>query len=153
MNKTLMFSVLACAGCAVADEPALGTASQSVTRDNGISLNGISLNGISLNGISLNGISLNGISLNGTKVNGISLNGISLNGISLNGISLNGISLNGISLNGTDFIGAHLDSQLSNGDTLELRIADIAPLTGDNADVLAYEVEASTDTGWVPLCG
>jgi hypothetical protein len=120
---------------------------------NGISLNGISLNGISLNGISLNGISLNGVSVNGTAVNGISLNGISLNGISLNGISLNGISLNGISLNGTDFIGAHMKAELSNSDTLELRIDDIAPLEGSNSDILAYAVSASVDDGWVPLCG
>ncbi|HZJ64767.1 MAG TPA: hypothetical protein VFD36_14725 [Kofleriaceae bacterium] len=48
MSKTLLFSVLACTGCVIADEPALGTGSQSVTGDNGISLNGISLNGISL---------------------------------------------------------------------------------------------------------
>jgi hypothetical protein len=40
MNKTLLFSVLACTGHVIADEPALGTGSQSVTRDspNGISL-------------------------------------------------------------------------------------------------------------------
>jgi hypothetical protein len=154
--KILLAPVVAFAGCTSTEVTA--TAIDQLTADNGISLNGISLNGISLNGISLNGISLNGISLNGislngTKVNGISLNGISLNGISLNGISLNGISLNGISLNGTDFIGAHLESTLTSGDTLELRIDDIAPLTDHNADVLAYEVSASTDAGWVPLCG
>jgi len=113
----------------------------------------ISLIGISLNGISLNGISLNGISLNGISLNGISLNGISLNGISLNGTSLNGISLNGISLNGTDFIGAHVAATLSNSAALELRLDDIAPLTGDNTDILAYEVSASVDGGWTPLCG
>jgi hypothetical protein len=130
----------------------------ALTANNGLSLNGISLNGISLNGVSLNGtavngISLNGISLNGTAVNGISLNGTAVNGISLNGISLNGISLNGISLNGTDFIGAHMMAQLSNGDSLELRIDDIAPLADANSDVLAYVVSASVDGGWVPLCG
>ncbi|HMG57627.1 MAG TPA: ADYC domain-containing protein, partial [Kofleriaceae bacterium] len=102
---------------------------------------------------SVNGTSLNGISLNGISLNGISLNGISLNGISVNGISVNGISLNGISLNGTDFIGAHLSAALSSGASLELRLDDIAPLTGDNSDVLAYTVSAATDTGWAPLCG
>jgi hypothetical protein len=120
---------------------------------NGISLNGISVNGISMNGISVNGISVNGISVNGISVNGISMNGISVNGISVNGISLNGISLNGISVNGTDFVGAHMKAQLSNSDSLELRIDDIAPLDGANGDVLAYAVSASTDDGWAPLCG
>jgi hypothetical protein len=156
--KIALAPLVVLSSCVSETTETTGTRIDELTADNGISLNGISLNGISLNGISLNGISLNGISLNGislngTKVNGISLNGISLNGISLNGISLNGISLNGISLNGTDFIGAHLDGQLSNGDKLQLRIDDIAPLTGDNADVLAYEVSADSDGGWVPLCG
>ena len=75
------------------------------------------------------------------------------NGISFNGISFNGISFNGISFNGTDFIGAHMSGLLGNGDALDLRIDDIAPLDGANSDVLAYTVSASTDAGWVPLCG
>jgi hypothetical protein len=120
---------------------------------NGISLNGISVNGISMNGISVNGISVNGISVNGISVNGISMNGISVNGISVNGISLNGTAVNGISVNGTDFVGAHMFAQLSNGDSLDLRVDDIAPLDGANSDVLAYAVSASVDSGWVPLCG
>jgi FlaG/FlaF family flagellin (archaellin) len=156
--KIAFVSSVVFAGCASESEAPTQTASDAVTGDNGISLNGISLNGISvngisLNGISLNGISLNGISLNGISVNGISLNGISVNGISLNGISLNGISLNGISLNGTDFVGAQLAGALSNGDSLGLRIDAIAPLTGANADVLAYSVSAATDAGWTSLCG
>jgi hypothetical protein len=156
--KILAAPTVLFAGCMSEPETPIATTADTVVADNGISLNGISLNGISLNGISLNGISLNGISLNGISlngvaVNGISLNGISLNGISLNGISLNGISLNGISLNGTDFIGAQLSGALSSGDSLALQIDDIAPLTGGNADVLAYTVSIKTDTGWVPLCG
>jgi hypothetical protein len=147
-QPTLWLTSLLFAACTATPAPTASTDEQALDAPNGISLNGISLNGISLNGISLNGISLNGISLNG-----ISLNGISLNGISLNGTSLNGISLNGISLNGTDFIGAHLSAHLSNGDHLHLRLGDIAPLTGANADVLAYEVFARGDDAWVPLCG
>jgi hypothetical protein len=127
---------------------ATSTRDQGLTADNGTSLNGTSLNGTSLNGTSLNGTSLNGTSLNGT-----SLNGTSLNGTSLNGTSLNGTSLNGTSLNGTDFIGAQMTGTLSNGDTIDLRIDDIAPLTGANSDVLAYDVKASVDGGWVSLCG
>jgi hypothetical protein len=157
LRKFLLAPALLFAGCTDTEDQ-VSAANEALSANNGISLNGISLNGISLNGtslngISLNGISLNGISLNGTMVNGISLNGTSVNGISLNGISLNGISLNGISLNGTDFIGAHLSGLLSNGDGLDMRIDDIAPLDGTNADVLAYAIAASTDGGWVPLCG
>jgi hypothetical protein len=154
----MLAPVVLSAGCTSDPDITTNTANGALEGDNGISLNGISLNGISSNGISLNGISLNGISSNGISSNGISLNGISLNGISSNGISSNGISLNGISsngisLNGTDFIGASLSGVLSNGATLTLRIDDIDALDGDNADVLAYEVSVSTDTGWVPLCG
>jgi hypothetical protein len=128
--------------------PATSVADDALTGDNGISFNGISFNGISFNGTSLNGISFNGISFNG-----ISFNGISFNGISFNGISFNGISFNGISFNGTDFIGAHMSGLLGNGDALDLRIDDIAPLDGANSNVLAYTVSASTDAGWVPVCG
>jgi hypothetical protein len=154
----LLAPVVLLTGCSPDSEVATNTANWALDGDNGISLNGISLNGISSNGISLNGISLNGISSNGISSNGISLNGISLNGISSNGISSNGISLNGISsngisLNGTDFIGATLSAVLSNGGTLALRIDDIDPLDGDNADVPAYEIWANGDSGWVPLCG
>jgi ADYC domain-containing protein/pentapeptide repeat protein len=151
--KNWAASIVMLSACAAEPAAPTTTASTALTSDNGISLNGISLNGISVNGISLNGISVNGISVNGISLNGISLNGISLNGISLNGISLNGISLNGISLNGTDFIGAQLSAVLSSGDSLALRLDDIAPLAGDNADVLAYAVSAATDDGWTSLCG
>src|SRR5262245_62264294 len=80
------------------------------------------------NGLSVNGISVNGISVNGISVNGISVNGISVNGISVNGTAVNGISVNGISVNGIDFVGAHMFAQMTNGDSLELRVDDIAPL-------------------------
>ena len=121
---------------------------EALTADNGIAINGISLNGIAINGTSLNGIAINGISLNG-----IAINGIAINGVTLNGIAINGIAINGIAINGTDFVGAHLSASLSNGGSLELRIADIEPLTGSNSDVLAYTVEAKSDSGWTPLCG
>jgi hypothetical protein len=146
--RTLVPAILL-AGCAAeGDQLETSATSQSVEVDNGISLQGISLQGISLQGISLQGISLQGISLQG-----ISLQGISLQGISLQGISLQGISLQGISLQGTDFIGATMEGLLSNGQTLELRIDDIAPLTGDNSDVLAYEISVSSDGTWTSLCG
>jgi hypothetical protein len=100
-----------------------------------------------------NGISVNGISVNGISVNGISVNGISVNGISVNGTSLNGISVNGISVNGTDFVGAELSADLSDGSALPLHIDAISPLAAPNADTLGYAVSAETADGFVPLCG
>src|SRR4029079_7056948 len=156
--NVMLAPVALAAACTSAPSEPSSTHMDELTWNNGISVNGISLNGISVNGISMNGISVNGISVNGISVNGISVNGISMNGISVNGISVNGISVtgtavNGISVNGTDFIGARMFAQLSNGDSLELRVDDIAPLDGANSDVLAYAVSASVDSGWVPLCG
>jgi hypothetical protein len=164
VRKLLLVNAMWIGGCVSepqadkAPEAATAAVDQALTGDNGISINGVSLNGIaingtSLNGIAINGISINGVTLNGIAINGVTLNGIAINGIAINGISLNGIAINGIAINGTDFVGAHLSASLSNGGSLELRIDDIAPLTGANSDVLAYTVEASTDSGWVPLCG
>jgi ADYC domain/Pentapeptide repeats (9 copies) len=144
----LLAPVALATGCATEPEVETSTVTEALDGDNGISFNGISFNGISFNGISFNGISFNGISFNG-----ISFNGISFNGISFNGISFNGISFNGISFNGTDFIGAEMKGLLSNGASVELRIDDIAPLDGDNDDVLAYEISVASDSGWSPLCG
>ncbi|HEY5938968.1 MAG TPA: ADYC domain-containing protein [Kofleriaceae bacterium] len=65
----------------------------------------------------------------------------------------NGISLNGISLNGTDFIGAEMSGQLSNGQTIPLRIDDIDALASD-AEILAYQVSVADGSGgWSSLCG
>jgi hypothetical protein len=146
--KNLVASMIVLSACTSDPDTQTAAASGALTGDNGISVNGISVNGISVNGTSLNGISVNGISVNGTSVNGISVNGISVNGTSINGISVNGISVNG-----TDFIGAHLTAALSNGESLELRIDDVATLTGDNADVATYAVSAAIASGWTPLCG
>jgi hypothetical protein len=146
--KNLVASMVVLTACVSDPDSATTTASAALTGDNGISVNGISVNGISVNGTSLNGISVNGIS-----VNGISVNGISVNGISVNGTSINGISVNGISVNGTDFIGAHLNAALSNGESLELRIDDVGALDGANADVVTYAVSAAVAGGWAPLCG
>src|SRR6185503_13167735 len=66
MHKTLLFSVLACTGCVVADEPALGTGSQSVTSLNGISLNGTSLSGVAIGAGSTSGPPLSGSSMIGS---------------------------------------------------------------------------------------
>jgi len=166
MRELLTSFVTSCmllAGCAADSELSTNTIDNALTGGNGQSVNGVSLNGMSVNGVSLNGTSVNGVSLNGitvngtsvngTSVNGTSVNGTSVNGTSVNGIALNGTSVNGTSVNGTDFIGAHLWAVLSDSNTLELRIDDIALMDGDNADVYAYAVSALTDAGWTPLCG
>jgi hypothetical protein len=146
--NSLASTTVLLAACSTQPQAQTNTANQMVVSDNGTSVNGISLNGTSVNGTSMNGTSVNGVSVNGTSVNGTSVNGTSVNGTELNGISPNGTSVNG-----TAFIGAHLSALLSNGGTLTMRIDDIVPLTGANADVLGYAVSADTDGGWTPVCG
>ncbi|WP_257454877.1 hypothetical protein [Archangium lipolyticum] len=64
----MTFTLTCAIGCGPAGgvpgeaEEELGSTSQEVLVDNGLSLNGLSLNGLSLNGLSLNGLSLNGLS-------------------------------------------------------------------------------------------
>jgi hypothetical protein len=78
------------------------------------------------------------ITFNGMSLNGMSLNGMSLHGMSLHGMSLHGTGSDGSVIEGLNLIGAHLVALLDNDVTLEVRIDDIAPLTGANADLLAY---------------
>jgi hypothetical protein len=151
--RILIVPMMLFAGCTAEPQTTTSTVDEALTADNGLSLNGLSLNGLSMNGLSMNGLSLNGLSLNGLSMNGLSMNGLSLNGLSMNGLSMNGLSLNGLSLNGTQLNGATLSGALSNGDTAQLRIDDVVTLPAPNADVVAYTVSISTDTGWQPLCG
>jgi len=136
-------------GCAAApvDAPAEAESSSEVLAANGISVNGISVNGISVNGVSVNGTSVNGVS-----VNGVSVNGISVNGISVNGTQLTGVASNGDAVTGAAWIGARLTAQLTNGDTLGLRIDNTGVLPSPNADVRTLMISYETSSGWTPLC-
>jgi hypothetical protein len=122
----------------VADEAQLGTASQHVTRDNGISLNGISLNGISLNGISLNGISLNGISLNGT---------------SLSGVAIGAAPASGPPLSGSGVVGSIWTGTAADDTAVKLRIDQATQGSSPSSDLWFYAVSYQTQAGWSPLCG
>jgi hypothetical protein len=126
MAKQWIIAAVTLTGCVGVDgaEDELGTATQEVEVDNGVSLNGVSLNGVSLNGVSLNGVSLNGVSLNG--------------------VSLNGTSLDAVAITGSTWT-----AMLSNGTSLPLRI-DAASSAGD---VGMYAVSYHSDSGWSPLCG
>jgi hypothetical protein len=138
MNKTLLYSLLLCSGCVVADDVQLDTATQRVTRNNGISLNGISLNGISLNGISLNGISMNGISLNGTT---------------LSGVAISATPSGGSPLSGSGVVGSTWTGSAANGTPVALRIDQATQGSSPNADLWFYAVSYQTAAGWSPLCG
>jgi ADYC domain/Pentapeptide repeats (8 copies) len=144
--RLITIMVMGAVGCVDATDD-LDEATQEVVSANGVSLNGVSLNGVSLNGVSLNGVSLNGVSLNGVSLNGVSLNGVSLNGTTLTGKTAAGVTTTGATA------GSQLNSTLSNGATLKLRIDSAATLPAPNADVWSYGVSYFADGGWMPLCG
>jgi hypothetical protein len=136
-------------GCAVApvDAPTEGEVSAEVLAANGTSVNGTSVNGISVNGTSVNGTSVNGVS-----VNGVSVNGVSVNGVSVSGTQLKGIASDGDAVTGSDWIGARLTAQLTNGATLALRIDNTGVLPSPNTDVRTFMISYETSAGWKPLC-
>jgi hypothetical protein len=143
-----LLSGLAAQGCAIeGTDDDVGREQAEIVAPNGMSINGMSLNGMSINGMSLNGMSLNGMSLNGMSLNGMSLNGMSINGTELTGVTGDG------PVSGTALVGATMVGQLSNGDSLSLRVDAAGALAAPNADVWAYEVSVDTDSGWQPLCG
>jgi len=148
--KILSASVLV--ACADRAAPEVAQADLTLTGENGTSFNGTSFNGTSFNGASLNGTSFNGVELGSIGLDAVTLGGAALHDVWLDGSALAGMAPSG-ALHGTDFVGAHLWGQLSNGQALELRIDAIAPLTGANSDVLAYTVRVATDQGWIALCG
>jgi hypothetical protein len=147
---------LASAGCVDPngqEEASLGETSADCTAFNGVSLNGTSLNGTSINGTSINGTSINGTSINGTSINGTSINGTTLKGTTLSATSLNGSTLGSTSLSTVDFTGSTWSANLSNGETIDLRIDGSAALAPPNASVMTYLVSYANGAGWSPLCG
>jgi hypothetical protein len=142
-----------CVGSSNDEEGELSQATEALTAFNGVSLNGTSINGTSINGTSINGTSINGTSINGTSINGTSINGTSINGTSINGTSINGTTLTSPGLSPSDFTGSTWSADLSNGETIQLRIDGSAPLAAPNADVMTYHVSYANGAGWSPLCG
>ncbi|MEP7126228.1 MAG: ADYC domain-containing protein, partial [Byssovorax sp.] len=67
--------------------------------------------------------------------------------------SINGTVLTSPSVPGGDFTGSRWEADLSNGDTLELRIDGSAALPAPNAGVMTYQVSYANGAGWTPLCG
>src|SRR5262245_40882008 len=119
MTKTLLYCVLACTGCAVADEPLLATGSQSVTRDNGISLNGISLNRVRRQG--------------GSRSGG-----------PLRGGAIGAGSTGGAPLSGSSVIGSTWAASATDGTQVKLRIDGATQGSSPNSDLWFYAVSYQT---------
>jgi hypothetical protein len=121
------------------DEDVEATA-QELSTTNGVNLNGVNLNGVNLNGVNLNGVNLNGVSLNGTAVSGVTVGAAGLTLLKSTG-----------PVSGAGAVGARFTGSLSNGGTLQLKIAAASLLPGN---AWGYRVEATTDgTTWANICG
>jgi len=143
-----LLSVVAC-GLPADPDPALtrGSSSFAEDEDNGTSLNGKSLNGRSLNGTDLTGV------LVGTRLTGVKLNGsLPLDWVFLLGTGFVGVKgQNGY--DGSDFLNAEFIGDVGDGSTLRLRIQDIHPGSGANADLNLYTVQYfATDSTWKSAC-
>ncbi len=104
------------------------------------------------NGLQLNGTQLNGVQLNGVQLNGVQLNGVQLNGVQLNGTQFTTTTVAGQILTGPAFVGAIFTGQLSDGNTLTVRIDDMVPSA--LPDVFLYGVSYQSSAGaWQSLCG
>ncbi len=141
VSLRILIPTLLAAGC-VEGGTELGAAGQAVVHDNGASLNGVRLNGVRLNGVRLNGVRLNGVRLNGVRLNGVRLNGVRLNGSELTAVD------GGVAVPESELIGSTWSGELSDGDTLPLRIDAIA----HDADLAIYEIRYQTTDGWIDMC-
>ena len=84
--------------------------------------------------------------------NGSSLNGVRLNGVRLNGVRLNGSELTategGVAVPEAELIGSTWSGQLSDGDTLPIRIDAI----GHDDELAIYTLSYQTVDGWIDMC-
>lgn len=127
-----------------------------------VSDNGSNLNGSNLNGSNLNGSNLNGSNLNGQTPASI-LASVSLSGIQIGPVTLKEAVLNGTMFEATHgsarwsgmaFAGAELTGFAGDGSTVALRIQEVLPGSGRDADLWTYRVEHRDTNGtWWPLCG
>ena len=79
--------------------------------------------------------------------NGSSLNGVRLNGVRLNGSELSAVE-GGVAVPEGELIGSTWSGELSDGDTLPLRIDAIA----HDADLAIYTISYQTTDGWIDMC-
>ncbi len=126
VSLRLLFPTLLAAGC-VESGTELGATGQAVVHDNGSSLNGVRLNGVRLNGVRLNGVRLNGVRLNGSELSAVE---------------------GGVAVPEGELIGSTWSGELSDGDTLPLRIDAIA----HDADLAIYTISYQTTDGWIDMC-
>ncbi len=141
VSLRLLIPPLLAAGC-VDGGVGVDTHTHAVVQDNASSLNGVRLNGVRLNGVRLNGVRLNGVRLNGVRLNGVRLNGVRLNGSELTATA------GGVEVPESELIGSTWSGTLSDGDTLPIRIDEIA----HDADLTIYTVRYRTIDGWIDLC-
>jgi hypothetical protein len=106
---------------------------------------------ISANGTNPNGTNPNGTNPNGTNPNGVSLTGVAPIGVSAQGTAI-GISVNGAPWSGSGLVGSTWTGSMTNGGAVTLRIDAAIQGTGANADLWSYQISASTDGTWRPLC-
>ncbi len=145
LGKSLRFLALLSPllGCASFDEAVVGQVSQE-----GRVINGRVINGRVINGRVINGRVINGSEL-GAYVASVRLDGVELAGRVHDDVGLVAGELSAPDVSGEGFAGAVLESVLSDGSILPLRVEAIFPVA---PDLLAYQVTYDTDEGPVPLC-
>jgi len=128
---------------------ALQSATSELAAANGSNLNGSNLNGSNLNGSSLNR-RLVSVNYDGARREGMST---AMDEVWLEGSQLYAL-LGGEELSGTDFQQMRMTGNLEDGSTVTLRVNNVYPGSGADADVWSYNVSYKdpADGQWYPLC-
>ncbi|HEX8704341.1 MAG TPA: ADYC domain-containing protein [Myxococcaceae bacterium] len=129
--------------------PELESVAAELATTNGVNLNGVNLNGVNLNGPLLNR-RLVSVSYEGARREGMST---PMDEVWLEGSQLYAL-MGGEELSGTDFQQMRLAGNLDNGTTVALRVDNVFPGSGADADVWTYHVsyQDPADGNWYPLC-
>ncbi|MCP3136368.1 ADYC domain-containing protein [Pyxidicoccus xibeiensis] len=132
------------------ETPTLETRVAELASPNGRGLNGRGLNGRGLNGAELGGLL---VSVDFAGVRSASSVDDPMSAVWLQGSVFHGLEA-GTQRSGQDFLGARFTGNLDNGAKVELRVDDIQPGTGTDADVWSYRVSyRDTASGlWKPAC-
>ncbi|WP_426756578.1 ADYC domain-containing protein [Myxococcus sp. Y35] len=139
--------MVGCAGDVTEATPALRVSVAELAAPNGRNLNGRNLNGRNLNTTEL-GQMLVSVDLAGARLADAALGDVRLEGSVFHGVAA------GAPVSGEGFLGARFTGNLGSGGTVELRVDDIQPGTGADADVWVYRV-SYFDAGeglWKPAC-